>query len=94
MQASAAAPTYGSFQDSHYDRVAIIDDVQLAEGVIASTVFVFFVYVIRHQMKLSYVYYLSFPWFFTWICRKWGTNLYMYLKRRLTGLTKPIVWYW
>jgi hypothetical protein len=91
---SVITPTYGSFQDSHYDRVPIIDDVQLVEGIIASTVFIYFVYVIRYQMKLSYIYYLSFPWFFTWICRKGGSNLYVHLKRKLTGVTKPVVWYW
>lgn len=62
------------------NKLPIITDVQIIEGIVASTVFVFFVYIFRYKLKSSYKIYLSIPWFLTWIFRKWIPNVYKFIK--------------
>ena len=84
---------YTNKNNPYYHKIPIIDDNQLLEGFIASSIFVWFVYIVRYQLHLSFIFYLSLPWFFTWLCRKSIPNYYMYWKHK-NGYKKTYTFYW
>ena len=70
-----------------------ITDVQIVEGIVASTVFVFFMYIFKHKYKYSYVVFLSVPWFLTWLFRKLVPNVYLYVKKYYWGMEDVYTFY-
>lgn len=83
----------GFEEDEKISRIPIITDVQIVEGIVASSIFVLFVYLFRYRWKLSYKYYLSFPWFFTWLFRKMIPNLYIHYKK-IYGYPETYTLFW
>lgn len=73
--------------------IPFITDVQLVEGIVASTVFVFFMYIFKHKYKYSYVVFLSVPWFLTWLFRKLVPNVYLYVKKYYLGMEDVYTFY-
>lgn len=73
--------------------IPFITDVQIVEGIVASTVFVFFMYIFKHKYKYSYVVFLSIPWFLTWLFRKLVPNVYLYVKKYYLGMEDVYTFY-
>lgn len=74
-------------------KLPIITDVQIVEGIVASSIFVVFVHIMRFKMRLSYWWYLTLPWFFTWIFRKAIPNLYVFIKTNYLNMKPTYTYY-
>lgn len=72
-------------------KIAFMNDTQIVEGLIMAFVFPLVTFLLRNKLERSSIHYVSIPLFITWICRKFGLNLYIYIRNNLR--IKPFTLY-